>query len=364
MNYIEKQNELIKEYFKILSPEYPEWLNEYIETERMLKQQYISVTCGKIYFNMFDYNNYSSLDHSIAVALIVWNFTHDKKQTIAGLFHDIATPAFKHCVDFLNGDYMNQESTEELTKTFIKESKDIMKLLKRDNIKIEEVCNYHIYPIADNDTPMLSADRLEYSLSNDLIVFKTNTIEEIKEIYNDIEIQKNENGIDELGFKTKRIARKLVKNTSRLSICYRDDATRFYMQAIADILKKISEDGLITKQNLYELKESEVIDIIKKSKYGYTFNNLVNAKKVNVSKEEPKGIYYVKISVKVRYIDPLFNGKRMSKECKIAKKMIEKNLSYNMDNYIFMDNSLNTNSNTRFLLINNKLKKIKLLEEN
>lgn len=341
MKYIEKRNNLIKNYFNILCPAFPEWLNDYIETKRMLKQQYISVTCGKIYSKLFNYEDYSFLDHSIAVALIIWNFTHDKKQTISGLFHDIATPAFKHCIDFLNGDYMNQESTEELTTALIKDSEDIMRLLERDNITLEEVCDYHIYPIADNDTPMLSADRLEYSLSNDLIVFKTNTLEEIKEIYNDIEIQINENGVQELGFKTKKIARKFVKNTGRLSICYRDDATRFFMQAIADVLKKVSQDGLITKKDLYELKESEVIDIIKKSKYGEVFNKLINATKVNVSKEKPADVYYVKHGAKIRYIDPLFNGKRMSKECKIAGKMIEKNLAYNMDNYVFIDSSLN-----------------------
>ena len=341
MNYIEKSNNQIREYFKILSPDYPTWLNEYIETERMKKKQYISVTCGKIYSKLFNYEDYSSLDHSIGVALIIWNFTHDKKQTLAGLFHDIATPAFKHCVDFLNGDYMNQESTEELTKTLIEESKDIFKLLKRDNIKIEDIYDYHIYPIADNDTPMLSADRLEYSLSNDLIVFKTNTLDNIREVYNDIDIQTNEKGIVELGFRTKNIARQFVKNTSRLSICYRDDATRFYMQAIADILKKVSQDGLITKEDLYELKESEVIDIVKKSKYNEAFKKLTNATKVNISKEEPKDLYYVKHGAKVRYIDPLYNGNRISKECKIAKKMIDNNLSYNMDDYVFIDNSLN-----------------------
>ena len=338
---MEKTNNIIKSYFKILSPDYPEWLDEYIATERMQKQQYISVTCGKIYSKLFDYEDYSSLDHSIAVALIIWHFTHDKKQTLAGLFHDIATPAFKHCIDFLNGDYMNQESTEELTKYLIEESNDIMKLLKRDNINLEEICDYHIYPIADNDTPMLSADRLEYSLSNDLIVFKTNTLEEIEEIYNDIEVQINEQGIVELGFKTKKIARKFVKNTSRLSVLYRDDATRFYMQAIADILKKVSETGLINKKDLYELKESEVIDIIRNSKYNDAFKHLINATKINTSKEQPKDIYYVKHGAKIRYIDPLYNGNRISKECKIAQKMIEKNLSFDMDKYVFMDNSLN-----------------------
>jgi HD superfamily phosphohydrolase len=204
MKYIERTSKLIKDYFNILSPDYPDWLDEYIETERMLKQQYISVTCGKIYSKLFDYNDYSSLDHSIAVALIIWNFTHDKKQTLSGLFHDIATPAFKHCIDFLNGDYMNQESTEELTKTLIKDSKDIMKLLERDNIELDEVCEYHIYPIADNDTPMLSADRLEYSLSNALFTYRLLNSESIKEIYNDINIQKNEENEIELGFKTKK----------------------------------------------------------------------------------------------------------------------------------------------------------------
>lgn len=48
------------------------------------------------------------------------------KKTLSGLFYDIATPAFKHCVDFLDGDYMNQESAEDLTTEIIKNSSKIM----------------------------------------------------------------------------------------------------------------------------------------------------------------------------------------------------------------------------------------------
>ena len=129
-NYLKNVNKEIKNYFKVLEPEFPEWLNDYINTPELLKQQYISMTCGTIYSNLFESNFfYSSLDHSIGVALIVWHFTHDKKQTLSGLFHDIATPAFKHCVDFLNGDYLNQESTEDLTTQIISNSKEIMALL-------------------------------------------------------------------------------------------------------------------------------------------------------------------------------------------------------------------------------------------
>ena len=133
MNYIDKLDKRVKDYFNVLEDEFPEWLNEYINTEALLKQQYISVTCGTIYSDLFESNFfYSSLDHSIAVALIIWHFTHDKKQTLSGLFHDIATPVFKHSVDFLNGDYMTQESTEDLTTSIISNSEDIMNLLKRD----------------------------------------------------------------------------------------------------------------------------------------------------------------------------------------------------------------------------------------
>ena len=337
MNYLDHVDKKVIEYFNILEPKFPKWLNEYINTKEMLKQQYISVTCGTIYSDLFKNYCYSSLDHSIAVALIIWHFTNDKKQTLSGLFHDIATPAFKHCVDFLDGDYMKQESTEDLTTEIIKNSKEIMKLLKRYNIEISEIDNYHLYPIADNDTPKLSADRLEYSLSNALFTYRLLDLASIKEIYDDIEIQTNEEKEIELGFKTKKNARNFVKVTSRLSVIYREDRTRYSMQLIADILKRLSDENKISRKDLYELKESEVINIIESSKYNDIFNIWKNAKKVKISKEKPKNIYYVHHGAKIRYIDPLFNGKRISKCCKLANKMIKNNLSYNMDNYVYLN---------------------------
>ena len=104
-HYFENLKESIKLYFHILSPEIPTFLEDYIATPPMQKQSQISVTCGTIYSKLCPYDWYSSLDHSVGVALIIWHFTQDKKQTLAGLFHDIATPAFKHTIDFLKGDY-------------------------------------------------------------------------------------------------------------------------------------------------------------------------------------------------------------------------------------------------------------------
>ena len=338
MKYIDSVDKKVLDYFNVLEPNFPEWLNDYIETKELLKQRYISVTCGTIYSNLFESDFFfSSLDHSVAVALIVWHFTHDKKQTLSGLFHDIATPVFKHCVDFLNGDYMTQESTEDLTSKIISSSKEIMDLLKRDNIKLEEVDDYHIYPVADNDTPKLSADRLEYSLSNALLTYKLSNKDEISKIYNDVVLGKDEDGTLELSFKSKDIALEFVKITSKLSIIYREDRTRYSMQLIADIIKKLNEDELITKEDLYNKKESEVIEIIENSKYKEIFNIWKNAKNVKVSKEKPENVYFVHHGAKIRYIDPLVNKRRISSISEEAKKEMDKNLSYDMNNYVYLD---------------------------
>ena len=338
MKYIDSVDKRVLDYFNVLEPSFPEWLNDYIETKELLKQRYISVTCGTIYSDLFESEFFfSSLDHSVAVALIVWHFTHDKKQTLSGLFHDIATPAFKHCVDFLNGDYMTQESTEDLTSKIISNSKEIMDLLKRDNIKLEEVEDYHIYPVADNDTPKLSADRLEYSLSNALLTYKLSDIDEINKIYNDVILDKDEDGTLELSFKSKETALEFVKITSKLSIIYREDRTRYSMQLLADIIKKLNEDRLITKEDLYNMKESEVIEIIENSKYKDIFNIWKNAKNIKVSKEKPETVYFVHHGAKIRYIDPLVNKRRISSISEEAKKEIDKNLSYDMNNYVYLD---------------------------
>ena len=332
--------ELVQKFHRVLEPDFPEWLQEYIETPALQKQRYISTTCGTIYSDLFENQRfYSSLDHAVGVALVVWHFTHDKKQTLAGLFHDIATPVFKHCVDFMNGDHLMQESTEDLTTEVIAGSPEISCLLKRDGILISEVVDYHLYPIADNNTPKLSADRLEYSLVNMLFAYGVADLVEIREIYEDILVQTDENGVKELGFQTKKIARKFVKLTSQLSLFYREDRTRYSMQFLADILKKMSESGRISVADLYQRKESEVIEMILASDYCDAFLAWQKAKKIKKAKsfeQCPDGVYVVNCQAKVRYIDPLWQDERMSKACKIAKGYIEKNLTYKMEGYLYL----------------------------
>ena len=184
----------------------------------MQKLAGINQICGSYWRkeNIYGDNMYSVLVHSVGVALIIWNFTHDKKQVIAVLLHDISSPAFKHCIDFLNGDAENQEPTEEDTYKVIKNSKEIMELLKRDNLKLEEVSDYKIYPIADNKAPKLSADRLEYTFQNGRYFKKIWDLDIIKKMYDDIIIIENEDKEQELGFISKEMAETFITGASNL----------------------------------------------------------------------------------------------------------------------------------------------------
>lgn len=343
--YLEKLNPMIKDYYSVLSEEFPEFLIDYIETSRMQKQDRISCSCGTYYSKMYDARWYSSLQHSIAVALIIWHFTHDKKQTLSGLFHDISTPAFKHCIDFMNGDHEKQESTEDLTRKMILNSQEIMDLLSRDNISIDEVADYHIYPIADNDTPMLSADRLEYTLSNGLCqVKKIWGLDEVRKIYSNIVIVQKEDGTLEMCFRDKEICERFVEVMSELSIFYMDDKRRFGMQLLADIMRKMSDLGIISVRDLYELSEDEIINIINNCKdYNISecFKIWQDGLDVKTSGEKLPNRYCIKVNAKKRYIDPLVqteNGfERISKISSSAKKCINDCLNYTFNRYVYMD---------------------------
>ena len=340
-NYFQNVTGELKEYFKILSPEIPEWIEEYIDVPEMDRISKISMFCGKDYSKAFGVRYFiSNLDHSVGVALIIWHFTHDKKQTIAGLYHDIATPVFKHCIDFMNGDSETQESTEEKTVEIIKNSKQIMALLNRDGIAVEEIADYKKYPIADNSAPRLAADRFEYHFTCGLSLSPVFSIADIKEIYDNVVIEKNEDNVDELCFKSLKVCEKYLKKASMLWPLWADERNNVFMNFLGDICKAMSKNGELSVNDLYTLSENEVIDKIKNSKDEYIsskFKEFQETRNVFVSPIELNENYCVKVKAKRRYINPLVKtndgAKRVYDVSSLAKIYIDGYLNEKYDGF-------------------------------
>ena len=269
----------------------PDFLKEFMNTSEMLRLTDVGMNCGCEYSDLKEFtlrHPYSRYEHSVGVALIVWHFTHDKKQTIAGLLHDISTPVFAHVIDFLNKDYMTQESTEEKTHEIIKNSKEITSLLEKYEMSIEDVDNYHLYPIADNDAPMLSADRLEYTLGN-MYNYGYLELVDIKEIYNDIFVGKNEVDDNELQFKTVNIASKFLNHALKTFKIYVADSDRYSMQCLADIVKYALKLKVLDKLDLYDVETSVIKKIESHSSTCDLWQKYKKYSRIIITTDKPDG---------------------------------------------------------------------------
>lgn len=315
----------MKEIWKIYHKDIPLFIKELVNTKEMIRLKDVGMNCGCEYTNLKTFTTkyyYSRYEHSIGVALIVWHFTHDIKQTIAGLLHDIATPVFAHAIDFLNKDYINQQSTEDNTDNIIAESKEIMDLLDKYNITLEEVKDYHIYPIADNDSPRLSADRLEYTLGN-LYNYGYCSLKEIEDYYNDLVVEYNEDNILEIQFKTKEVAYSFIKNAFKTFEIYVADSDRFSMQCVADIVRYAVEHRVINKEDLYTVESNVLNKISRHEECLMLWEKYKKYTNVIISKDKPQNEYFINVDAKRRYINPYTEGKRLSEHYNDIKLIIE-----------------------------------------
>ena len=339
----------IEEYYKILCPEFPNFLKKYIELPIMQRLSGIGLLCGtdwtSLYKNRFFY---SRLDHSVGVALIIWNFTKDKTQTIAGLLHDVSTTVFSHVSDFRKGDALTQTSTEEPTTKMILSDSALCKLMESDGIEPKDVVDYHIYPIADNEIPALSADRLEYMYPSGLALDGSWTFEEIAKTYNNLTILKNEENKDELGFKTIEMAELYCKKFCMIGHILQLNENKLCLQLLSQIMSKAVELNVLQEEDFMTLSESKIIEKIEsfiskktlsleEQKFATMYNTFRKMTKVEHSNQKlPEDEYFcVSLKVKQRYINPLVKvgtnsqqAKRLSEVSDFANKLIKDFLEY------------------------------------
>lgn len=335
-------------YHHILCAEPPAFIDQFADLYLLQRLSGVGLLCGTdwtpLYHNSFFY---SRLEHSIGVALIVWNFTHDKKQTLAGLLHDVSTPAFSHVNDFRNGDALTQESTENTNPDIIVQDVELGANLNRAGIYSTEVNDYHRFPVADNELPHLSADRLEYMYPSGAALDGSWTLSEIEKNYKAITVMKNENGEDELGFVSEEEALVYTKKFCSISLILQRNENKLTMQLMADILSRAVTLGIIDERDLFTMSEEQLMERFTRaveeeiddqfSKLFRTFRGMTNVFHSDVAQPDS---YCVSLDVKKRYVDPLVKiggaegqVKRLSTISKEAADCIQAFLSYQDTKY-------------------------------
>lgn len=288
----------------------PNFLIKYLKTPSLLRLKNIGYFCGMDYASkdIYNFREYiSRYDHSLTVCLIVYKLTKDKKATLAGLFHDIATPCFSHVIDYMNQDYEKQESTEEYTEHILKSDKYLIECLKEDDININEIINFKKYSVVDNDRPKVCADRIDGVILTGIGWTKNINKKDISNIVKDMCIFLNENNEDEIGFKSLEVAKKVLEVSESIDIYCHSREDNYMMQLLAKITKLSIEKKYITYEELYTYNEKYLFSMLKQEKdikLQELINEFENKKIQDIPElEMPK--------VKIRDLNPLVNGKRI-----------------------------------------------------
>lgn len=332
-----------QKYHQILSPQWPDFLDKYLELPVLQRLKGIGLLCGTdwttLYKNRF---YYSRFDHSVGVALIIWHFTNDKAQTIAGLLHDVSTPVFSHVSDFRKGDALTQTATEAPNESIIRNDKKLLKLLQQDGLSINQVEDYHKYPIADNEIPQLSADRLEYMFPSGMALDGSWNLADIKKAYDDIIVLENEDGEPELGFKTLETAEDYCRRFCMIGHILQLNENKLTLDLLGKIMNMAVELNILQESDFMTKSEAQIIEEIEKNlgrskifaQYYKTFRTMTKIEHTNQPKN-PEEYFCVNLKVKQRYINPLVQKTasskkaiRLSKVSAPAKKYIEDFLDY------------------------------------
>ena len=301
----------IQEYINILG-DIPSFLNKYLELKILKRLKRVGYFCGMDYGSKHIYDfgyKISRYDHSLTTALITWKFTKDKRQTLLALFHDVSTPCFSHVIDYMNKDYLIQESTEEKTYEILKNSPKLNNYLKKDNLNINDIANFKQYSIVDNDRPKICADRLDGIILTSLAWTKELSMNEIPDILDNTAIYKNEDNNDEIGFKSEKIAKHIYKLNKKIDEYCHTKEDNYMMELLASITRYAIIKNYIEYNDLYILDEQKLFSIFKhyalKDIY---FSNLI-MKFETIKKNDIENINFPKI--KKRIINPLVKNIRI-----------------------------------------------------
>lgn len=328
------------DHFHIYHETIPDFLRECMETPVVKRLERIGMNCGCEYtsFQRFaDLAPYSRYAHSVGVALIVWRFTHDRAQAVAGLLHDVASPVFAHVVDFMLGDYLTQESTEDGTAALIEDSTELQAVLKRYGLETEDVRDYHRYPVADNDSPRLSADRLEYTLGN-CVNFGICPLEEVRSFYDDLAVGKNEEGVDELMFAHPETAEAFAHAALACSRIYVSDEDRYAMQILAEVLRRAVERGVIGENDLYATEPEVIGRLCADPETAELWRDFRAMNRITRAPQPGTSGRWRRIAAKKRCIDPMVRGAgRVSRLSPAFAEALARFLDNDFDDWVMGD---------------------------
>ncbi len=105
----------------------------------------------------------SRFEHSMGVMLLVRHLGAPLEEQIAALLHDVSHTAFSHVIDYVFDGHDSQSYHEEKKSEYVVKT-DLPETLRRHGYGWEAFLDEENYPLLEQPSPALCADRLDYFL--------------------------------------------------------------------------------------------------------------------------------------------------------------------------------------------------------
>ena len=146
------------------------------------------------------------------------------------------------------------------------------------------------------------------------------TMEEIRRCYDDLVILKNEDGVDELGFRTLEIAELYCEHFCMIGHILQLNENKLALHMLGQIMNMAEKEGLLSEADFMTLSEREVMDKLEASltgedrlsKYYRTFRSMTKIE--HTAEALGEDYFCVNLKVKLRYINPLVLDPRVKPE--------------------------------------------------
>lgn len=339
MDYINNRDDKIKNLHDIYNDAIPNIIEIFGDIQEIARLEYISETSGAnmTKFMMYD-NHYTILDHCVGVALILDKYTKENKQVIAGLLHGINVPAFNESVK-----HMNEIFNEKNVYDIIVSSDKLFEYFLNNDVDIKDICDYSRYPLAKANGIRMDADSIENVLRNSYISGNID-IKELKKIYEDLTITKNEVGELEFAFDNYNIAEKFCKLSLDIARKYRSYELKLSVKIVATLLELMIKREEINIEDLYKYGDKAIYEIGVNSsdkRISNGWQKLKSVDKVYTKFNPVDDKFCVKAALDVKYVDPLVKLKggytRVSSVSLEMKEEITQFLNSDTDLYMFAD---------------------------
>jgi uncharacterized protein len=109
----------------------------------------------------------SRLDHSLGAMLLVRRLGGDLPEQIAALLHDVSHTAFSHVIDYVVDDHDGQSYHDKKKAAFVAKTA-VPQVLSHHGYDWQELIQEENFPLLEQPSPRLCADRLDYFLRDSL----------------------------------------------------------------------------------------------------------------------------------------------------------------------------------------------------